>query len=87
MERSEAVRIIQDKSRGTKAVTLVMSLPPELLNSFPDVSALLEEMVHNKELVEVEYVLPDHPHVLKSIYFPPRTQIFVYSSENNFIIK
>ena len=42
-----------------------------------DVVALLNLMVFNRELVEVEYVLPDSNYRIRSLYFPKDTQILM----------
>jgi hypothetical protein len=42
-----------------------------------DFANLLEEMVKQKRLIEVEYVLPDMDYRIKSLYFPVGTEIRV----------
>jgi len=45
------------------------------------VPELLSLMVANGELVEVEYVLPDYPHQVKSFYLPKSSRVTLVGKE------
>lgn len=68
-------------SLGMKATELVTKLAISLseskstINEDIDVIALLKEIVDSRELVEVEYVLPNMEHRIKSFLLPKGSSV------------
>lgn len=66
---------------GIKATELISVVLPKCITiaSLPDVNliALINEMVSDKEIVELEVILPSCSYRVKSMYFPAGTGISV----------
>lgn len=69
-----------ESAGACKAITLIM----ELMNynefrkhEYRELSNLIDELVRDKEITEIEYVTPNMPNRIKSIYFPKGTEIKV----------
>jgi hypothetical protein len=76
----KAIIEMVEEEQGVKATELVPQIAirhPELiivLNEMPDV---LEQLVHEGELVEVEYILHTMSYKSKSWYLPKGTEVIV----------
>lgn len=65
---------------GIKATELVAQLASQFKTRLPpstDVLGLLDKMVHDGEIVEVEYILPHLDFRIKSMYFPAGTSVSI----------
>lgn len=66
-----------DSTTGTKAVVLVTNLMAidEVRGSDFDILPLIDELVTERRILELEYVLPDSNYRIRSIYFPKGTEL------------
>jgi len=82
MTREEAkdliIQVVIDK-QGAKAT--VLAAEEQLLNLGHDFPDLVEELVEEKRLVEVEYILPDMNYRCKSFLLPKGTRVRVKNGE------
>ena len=78
--RQAIVEIVETKQgcKATELVDFIAGTHPELLVVLDDLTDTIEEMVHEGELVEVEYVLPQIEYRAKSYLLPRGTQIIVH---------
>ena len=60
--------------QGAKSGILISELDCEILKNSEDLILIIEELVQEKEIVEVEYCLPNSQR-LKSFYLPKGTEI------------
>ena len=70
-----------EEEQGVKATELIPQIAikhPELIVVLNDLPETLEQLVHEGELVEVEYVLPLMSYKTKSWYLPKGTQVIVH---------
>lgn len=78
--KSKIIRIIE-ASQGLKAVELACKPEIAALSAEIDLVELLEELVENKEIVELVYVLPEsnfnHGYLRKTFYLPKNTKIIM----------
>ena len=75
------IRNAIQESYGIKATELISAVLPKCIAiaSLPDVDlvSLINEMVTDKEIVELEVILPSCNYRVKSMYFPAGTGISV----------
>ena len=84
MTRDEAkkaiIQVIAD-SQGCKSAELVAKLANNCSDALEfEIPALLEELFNEKKIEEMEYILPNIPHRIKSLFFPAGTT-FSYASD------
>jgi hypothetical protein len=78
--RKAIIEIVNEK-QGIKATELIPEIAmrhPELLVALTELPEVLEQLVHEAEIVEVEYVLPLLSYKSKSWYLPKGTQVIVH---------
>jgi hypothetical protein len=73
-----------NENQGIKATELAVSVTTALLEEKQEWTQdqffkALEELVHEREIVEVSYVLPTMDYKVKSIYFPKGTEVSIVS--------
>lgn len=64
--------------KSTELVAILASEHPELLVMMGNLADILEELVHEGEIVEIEYSLPNMRYRAKSWYLPKGTHVVVY---------
>ena len=80
----QAIREIVEARQGCKATELVVFLTeehPELLVMLGETPEAIEELVHEGELVEVEYVLPTMDYRVKGFLLPRGSQVVVHDGK------
>ena len=77
MTRDEAKKIIIQvitDSQGCKSVELIAKLANNCSDALEfEIPALLEELFDEKKIEEMEYILPNIPYRVKSLFFPAGT--------------
>ena len=84
MTYKEAILTSVNTRQGITAVELVLNCMSFIGPSqFEEVEYTfqLAELVSNKEIVELEYILPQMDYRIKSIYFPKGTKIYVSNND------
>lgn len=74
----EIITNIVNSSQGIKAVELVLKVMEEINPvkfDEKEYNKCLTELINNKEIVEIEYILHQMDYRIKSIYFPKGTII------------
>ena len=80
----DIVQMVVREVQGGKGVEIATRCVRKMIENgveCPNVPELLSLMVANGELVEVEYVLPDHPHQVKSFYLPKSSRVMIVGKE------
>lgn len=73
---------VVNNAQGLKGVDVAVEVvKQEVETSCVDIDGIsiieaLEQLVKEKEIVEIEYILPAMPNTLKSFYLPKGTQLF-----------
>jgi hypothetical protein len=79
--REQIIDIVSRKP-GIRATELISDLSyhyeDELSYEWPDINAILNKLAMDKEIVELEYILPTMAFRAKNLYFPKGTQVIVY---------
>ena len=73
-----------NENQGIKATELAISVTTVLFEekqewTLDQFFKAMEELAHEKEIVEVNYVLPTMDYKVKSIYFPKGTKVSIVS--------
>jgi len=80
----KAIKEIVEARQGCKATELVVFIAeerPELLVVLGEVIEAVDELIHEGEIVEVEYILPTMDYRVKSFLLPKGTQIIVHDGK------
>lgn len=80
MKLDEVITNLVNNHQGIRATELVlatMSVMGPVNFTHDEYSTAVESLVQAKEIVELEYILPQMDYRVKSIYFPKNTRIIV----------
>jgi len=75
MTIKETILDIINSNSGIKAVDLIIKVSTVHPISYDEFSTEIEKLIHEGEIIELEYTLPDFEYRIKSIYFPKGTII------------